>query len=203
MPSKRYLIIVCQSFNNDKQHGDTGEVKPFIAVCANATTVKQASLRCQRSGVRVKFQLFGADDRGCDMTGKAKPKARKAKKSSRPSKPLNDWRVETLSRMRELLLKADPALVEERKWKKPSNPAGVPTWSRDGIVCTGETYKNVVKLTFARGASLPDPKRLFNSSLEGNLRRAIDIPEGETVDATAFKALVRAAVALNRKSKAQ
>src|SRR4029079_1260596 len=110
---------------------------------------------------------------------------------------LRDWRAETLARMRALILEVDPEMIEERKWKKPSNPAGVPVWSHNGIVCTGETYKSVVKLTFARGAGLPDPSRLFNSSLEGNTRRAIDIHEGERVDAAAFKALVRAAVAQN------
>jgi hypothetical protein len=111
---------------------------------------------------------------------------------------LGDWREETLDRMRALILEADPEMVEERKWKKPSNDmAGVPVWSHNGIVCTGETYKKAMKLTFAHGAGLPDPKGLFNSSLEGNTRRAIDIHEGETVDARAFKALVKAAVALN------
>ena len=109
---------------------------------------------------------------------------------------LGDWRGETLSRMRKLITEADPDVVEEVKWVKPTNP-GTPTWSHDGIICTGETYKSVVKLTFAKGASLKDPGRLFNSSLEGNTRRAIDIREGETLDARAFKALIRAAVALN------
>ena len=110
-----------------------------------------------------------------------------------------DWREETLSRMRALILEADPEMIEERKWKKPSNRmAGVPVWSHDGIVCTGETYKNVVKLTFARGASVPDPSGLFNASLEGNTRRAMDIREGEHVNARAFKALVKAAVKQNR-----
>jgi hypothetical protein len=112
---------------------------------------------------------------------------------------LGDWREETLARMRALILDADPEMTEERKWKKPSNPAGVPTWSHNGIVCTGETYKDKVKLTFAKGASLPDPSGLFNSSLEGNTRRAIDIHEGEQVDAVEFKALVTAAVAQNAK----
>jgi hypothetical protein len=109
-----------------------------------------------------------------------------------------DWREETLDRMRALMLEADPEIVEERKWRKPSNGMkGVPVWSHNGIVCTGETYKTAVKLTFAHGASLPDPSRLFNASLEGNTRRAIDIHEGEKVDARAFKALVKAAVAGN------
>ena len=108
----------------------------------------------------------------------------------------DDWRGETLSRMRDLIRQADPDVVEEIKWVKATNP-GVPTWSHDGLICTGECYKAVVKLTFAKGASLPDPARLFNSSLDGNVRRAIDIHEGETLDAEAFRALVRAAVALN------
>jgi hypothetical protein len=109
---------------------------------------------------------------------------------------LGDWRGETLSRMRKLIKEADSEVVEEVKWVKPTNP-GTPTWSHDGIICTGETYKSVVKLTFAKGASLKDPAKLFNSSLEGNTRRAIDIHEREKVDASAFKALIRAAVALN------
>jgi hypothetical protein len=108
---------------------------------------------------------------------------------------LGDWRGETLSRMRKLIKKADPAVLEEWKWM------GTPIWSHDGIVCTGESYKNVVKLTFAKGASLKDPASLFNSSLEGNVRRAIDIHEGEEVDESAFKALVRQAIALNSSGK--
>ena len=104
---------------------------------------------------------------------------------------LGDWRGATLGRMRKLIKEADPDVVEEWKWM------GTPVWSHDGILCTGETYKKVVKLTFARGAGIPDPSRLFNSSLEGNMRRAIDIREGEKVDASAFRALVKAAVARN------
>jgi hypothetical protein len=109
---------------------------------------------------------------------------------------LGDWRAETLSRMRKLIKQAVPDVVEEMKWVKATSP-GTPTWSHDGIICTGEPYKAVVKLTFAKGASLKDPAKLFNSSLEGNTRRAIDIHEGEKVDADAFKALIRAAVAVN------
>src|SRR5881392_2917141 len=109
---------------------------------------------------------------------------------------LGDWRGETLSRLRRLIKEADPDVVEEVKWRKASSP-GVPVWSHDGIICTGESYKAIVKLTFAKGASLKDPAKLFNSSLDGNTRRAIDIHEGEKVDAKAFKALIRAAVALN------
>jgi hypothetical protein len=109
-----------------------------------------------------------------------------------------DWREETLARMRALILEADPEMIEERKWRKPSNAmAGIPVWSHNGIVCTGETYAKSVKLTFAQGAKIPDPSRLFNSSLEGSTRRAIDIHEGEKVDAGAFKALVKAAVTQN------
>jgi hypothetical protein len=106
-------------------------------------------------------------------------------------KELADWRGKTLSHMRALIKQADPDVIEEWKWR------GVPVWERDGIICTGETYKSVVKLTFAKGASLEDPSRLFNASLEGNTRRAIDIREGEAIDAEAFKTLIRAAIALN------
>src|SRR2546423_4457775 len=109
---------------------------------------------------------------------------------------LVDWRGKTLGRMRELIKEADPDVVEEWKWVKATKP-GTPIWSHDGIICTGESYKNVVKLTFAKGASLKDPAHLFNSSLDGNVRRAIDIHEGEEVDESAFKALIRQAVALN------
>src|SRR4051794_34379124 len=110
---------------------------------------------------------------------------------------LGDWRGETLAKMRKLIKQADPDVVEEWKWVKPTNP-GVPVWSHDGIICTGETYKSVVKLTFLKGASLDDPSGLFNSSLEGNTRRAIDLHEGDEVDEQAFMALIQAAVTLNR-----
>jgi hypothetical protein len=128
-----------------------------------------------------------------------KPKSAKpaAKAKPAPRLPGADWREETLARMRALIRDADPGMIEERKWRKPSNPAGVAAWSHDGLVATGEIYKQVVKLTFAHGAGLPDPSQLFNSSLEGNTRRAIDIREGEAVDARAFKALVKAAVGRN------
>ena len=115
---------------------------------------------------------------------------------------LGDWRGRTLGRMRELIKQADPDVVEEWKWVKPTRP-GTPVWSHDGIICTGESYKTVVKLTFAKGASLKDPAGLFNSSLDGNVRRAIDIHEGEDVDESAFKALVRQAVALNSPGKSK
>jgi hypothetical protein len=152
---------------------------------------------------------------------KPKPKAKGASSASKPRKAavksnsksppkagvspkpasVGDWRVETLSRMRALIKEADPDMIEERKWVKPTKPLGVPVWSHDGIVCTGETYKQVVKLTFMYGASLPDPSRLFNSSMEGGTRRALDIPEGTQVDARAFKALIKAAVAFNTSKK--
>jgi hypothetical protein len=140
---------------------------------------------------------------------------RDAVKKSAPQKPgsaselidarireLGDWRGETLSRLRTLIKQADPEVVEEVKWRKPSNPAGVPVWYHDGIICTGETYKNHMRLTFAKGASLKDPSGLFNSSLEGNARRAIDFHEGDKIDEKALKALVRSAVALNTSSSA-
>jgi hypothetical protein len=155
---------------------------------------------------------------------KAKPKAKETSRAGKPRKSatkstsavkagaagqpvsrlidqrirdLGGWRGETLARMRALILEADPEMTEDCKWIKPTNPLGVPVWSHAGIVCTGEAYTKVVKLTFARGASLPDPSHLFNSSLDGNTRRAIDIHEGEKVDARAFKALVKTAVARN------
>ena len=116
---------------------------------------------------------------------------------SRRIADLGDWRGQTLSRMRKLIKDADPEVVEEWKWR------GTPVWSHDGIICTGESYKSVVKLTFAKGASLKDPARLFNSSLEGNVRRAIDIHEGQQVDSSAFKALIRQAIALNSSGKSK
>lgn len=140
------------------------------------------------------------------MTRKTSTEGRTAKKP-RPESPagaidarieqMNDWRGKTLGRVRALIRQADPKVVEEVKWRKPSNPSGVPVWSHDGILCTGEVYKDKVKLTFAKGAALDDPSRLFNASLEGKARRAIDFREGDEIDAKAFKALVRAAVLLN------
>jgi hypothetical protein len=136
---------------------------------------------------------------------KSKSASKEAKPADSPSQlidarigALNDWRGETLARVRKLIQQADPDVVEEVKWRKPSNAMlGVPVWEHAGIICTGETYKSVVKLTFARGAALPDPSGLFNSSLEGNVRRAIDIHEGDRIDEKALKALIRAAAALN------
>jgi hypothetical protein len=125
---------------------------------------------------------------------------KKSQSKGAPGEPIEaavEWRGGLLSRLRALIMEADPGMTEERKWVKPSNPAGVPTWSHNGLVCTGETYKNVVKMTFAKGASLEDPSGLFNSSLEGNTRRAIDFREGDRLDEEALKALIRAAVALN------
>ena len=116
----------------------------------------------------------------------------------------SDWRGAMLERIRELILEADPGITEERKWKKPSNRmAGIPVWSRAGTICTGETYKDKIKLTFAKGAELKDPKRLFNSSLDGNIRRAIDIHEGEEIDEQALAALIRSAVKLNLSAKSK
>jgi len=116
-------------------------------------------------------------------------------------KGFTDWRGDMLSRIRRLIKQAVPDVVEEVKWRKPSNPMGVPVWSHDGIICTGETYKDKVKLTFAKGAFIEDPAGLFNSSLEGNTRRAIDLYEGDEIDENAFKSLVRAAAVLNASGK--
>ena len=140
-----------------------------------------------------------------DTTMKSKSSSKEAKGGGSPSRlidariaALADWRGETLARVRSLIREADPEMVEDVKWRKPSNSMrGVPVWEHAGLICTGETYKNVVKLTFAKGASLKDPSGLFNASLEGNTRRAIDIHEGDKIDEKAFKALIRAAVALN------
>ena len=112
----------------------------------------------------------------------------------------SDWRSRAMSRIRDLIQQADPSIVEQVKWRKPSNPAGIPVWYHDGIICTGETYKSHLRLTFAQGATLPDPKRLFNSGLEGGTLRAIVIHEGDEIDAEAFKCLIRAAVTLNASS---
>ena len=141
---------------------------------------------------------------------KRKSGAKEAKGGDTPSqlidariKELGDWRGETLARVRKLIKEADPGVVETVKWRKPSNSMlGVPVWEHDGIICTGETYKDKVKLTFAKGASLEDPSGLFNSSLEGNARRAIDFHEGDKIDEKALKALIRAAVALNTSVRA-
>jgi hypothetical protein len=142
---------------------------------------------------------------------KSKSASKAAKGEASPSQlidariaALGDWRGETLARVRKLIREADAHVVEAVKWRKPSNAMlGVPVWEHDGIICTGETYKAVVKLTFAKGASLEDPSGLFNASLEGNMRRAIDIREGDKIDAKALKALIRAAVALNTSSAAR
>src|SRR5882757_8546484 len=136
------------------------------------------------------------EEKGKDAMGDSRSEIIDAAKST------SDWREETLARMRALVMEADPEMIEERKWKKPSNGmVGVPVWSHSGIVCTGETYKKVVKMTFAKGASLKDPSGLFNSSLEGNVRRAIDFHEGDKMDEKALRALIRAAVALNKSEK--
>ena len=137
------------------------------------------------------------------MTAKRVPNSAAAsKKITKRIQELGDWRGETLARVRQLIHDADPEIQEEWKWVKPKSP-GIPVWSHDGIVCTGESYKQVVKLTFARGASLPDPKNLFNSSLEGNTRRAIDIREGEKLNRSGFKELIRSAVAANTATRAR
>jgi hypothetical protein len=123
-----------------------------------------------------------------------------SRRAKAKTEELADWRTETFSRIRRLIKEADPEVIEEQKWRKPSNPAGVPVWSHDGIICTGETYKDHLRLTFAKGASLKDPKRLFNSGLEGKVWRAIVLHEGDGIDGGAFKALVVASAALNASS---
>src|SRR5579871_2125259 len=136
------------------------------------------------------------------MKPASRPTDDASKNISKRIQELGDWRGATLARVRQLIHDADPDIQEEWKWVKPSNP-GTPVFSHDGIVCTGASHKQVVKLTFARGASIPDPKKLFNSSLEGSTRRAIDIREGEKINEAAFKQLIRAAVAANTAARAQ
>ena len=134
-------------------------------------------------------------------TSDARTKASPNQPVGAKTRAFGDWRGEMFSRLRALIKQADPEMIEERKWRKPSNGmAGVPVWSHNGIVCTGETYKNAVKMTFAKGADLKDPSGLFNSSLEGNVRRAIDFHQGDKLDEKALKALIQAAVALNKSS---
>ena len=169
-----------------KTKRSTGKAKP------NAKRTSRAS-RLRKPAASPKSRSAAGTKAKRDATGTSASRV-----IDQRIRSIGGWQAKTLARMRALILEADHGMIEELKWRKASNAmAGVPVWSRDGIVCTGETYKNVVKLTFARGASLPDPSRLFNSSLEGNLRRAIDIREGEKIDAGAFKALIKAAVAQN------
>lgn len=150
--------------------------------------------------VKRKGKLERLQPAGVDAGTERKKTSTSAKKGTTTNSAPADWRSQTLARVRKLIQQADPEAVEEVKWRKPSNPAGVPVWSHDGILCTGETYKSVVKLTFVKGASLPDPAGLFNSSREGNTRRAIDIHEGDKIDERALQALIRAAVKLNTSS---
>jgi hypothetical protein len=171
--------------------------------CALATT--RRNRRQERDKADRSFRPLNWKETGMKKSVPKKSKSPSQKSSSQKSpsqlideriKELGDWRGEMLSRLRSLIKEADPDVVEEWKWR------GVPVWSHDGLICTGETYKSVVKMTFAKGAALKDPSRLFNSSLEGNVRRAIDVREGEAINEDALKALIRAAVALNR-SKAK
>jgi hypothetical protein len=139
---------------------------------------------------------------GSEKASKGKSASRLIDERIKQSGAAGDWRGRVLAQIRAIIKQADPEVVEEVKWRKPSSPAGVPVWSHDGIICTGETYKSVVKMTFAKGAALADPAGLFNSSLEGNTRRAIDIHEGEKIDEKALKALIRAAVVMNTSAPA-
>jgi len=167
--------------------------------------------RTSKTSAKVAKKAAGNEHEKSDITmKKTKSGSKEGKGGDSPSqlidvriKELNDWRGETLARIRILIREADLEVVEEVKWRKPSNSMlGVPVWSHAGMICTGETYKNVVKMTFAKGASLKDPSGLFNSSLEGNTRRAIDFHEGDKIDEKALKALIRAAVALNTSVRA-
>jgi hypothetical protein len=172
--------------------------------------------QAQRTSRAGRPRKSAAKSRSSKAGARAKPSAQakpgaEAKRAGRKAasrqidasvRSLGGWRGEILAEVRRLIHEADPDIVEEVKWIKPSNPLGVPVWSHAGIVCTGEAYKQVVKLTFARGASLEDPRGLFNSSLEGSTRRAIDVREGEVLDAEAFKALIQAAVAENLRTSA-
>jgi hypothetical protein len=181
------LIDAGQCFANEARQLNTNKIDqpPFRARrksrgTAPGTTIKEATTTMNKTA-------------STEGKGAASP----SRLIDAKIKNLGDWRGETLARIRSLIKQADPEVAEEVKWRKPSNPMGVPVWEHDGIICTGETYKDKVKLTFARGASLKDPLGLFNSSLEGNVRRAIDFHNGDRINATALKALIRAAVALN------
>ena len=140
----------------------------------------------------------GRRERGRQSTG-----INDAAEPSGENRPRRDWRTEVLAHVRALIRQADPDAIEDVKWRKPTNPGGVPVWSHDGLICTGETYTHYVKVTFAAGAALEDPSGLFNAGLAGNARRAIDIREGDEIDAEAFRALVRSAVALNTSRRGQ
>ena len=172
---------------------------------------RKAKPKAQRASDASKPRKLAGKSKTPPKAGaKARPAAEAARATDKAAsrlidnriRSLGDWRGETLAEVRRLIHEADPDIVEECKWVKPTNPWGVPVWSHAGIVCTGESYKQAVKLTFARGASLDDPRGLFNSSLEGNTRRAIDIREGKSLDAKAFKALIQAAVAENLRCSA-
>jgi hypothetical protein len=170
------------------------------SVAASAAQSRTPIVRPKISGSRTQAEQ---PDRTCyaeRRMKKAVPSGSAAASITAKINSLGDWRGKTLAKVRALIHEADPEIVEEWKWVKPTNP-GTPVWSRGGIVCTGETYKNAVKMTFAKGAALKDPSRLFNASLDGNVRRAIDIHEGDTVDESALKDLIRAAVTLNLKAK--
>jgi hypothetical protein len=170
-----------------------GKAKPTAKRAPRASGARKPAAKAKKAATAHTLAKPGASQ-AKPMTGKTASRL-----IDQRIRDLGGWRGDTLARMRKLIHEAEPDIVEECKWVKPTNPLGVPVWSHDGIVCTGEAYAKVVKLTFARGAAIPDPSRLFNASLEGNTRRAIDIHEGEKVDARAFKDLVQAAVAQNEK----
>ncbi len=180
----------------DIHEGDTVDASAFKALVRQAVALNSSG-------------KSKASKRATTTMKKSKSGSKEGEEGDSPAqlidariKELSDWRGETLARVRALIREADPDVVEEVKWRKPSNMLGVPVWEHDGIICTGETYRDKVKLTFVRGASLDDPSGLFNSSLEGNVRRAIDIREGDKIDEKALKALIRAAAALNTSKRA-
>ena len=186
-----FTVTVIANFIALAQGG--GMPPPWVTVLAAAPARAAAVHRSVFVRAALCHQVAQRQRLASDIT--AHRRMTVAKKAT-PKAP--DWREETLDRIRALILEADPEMIEERKWRKPSNGmAGVPVWSHNGIVCTGETYKNYVKMTFAKGAFVKDPSGLFNSSLEGNLRRAIDVREGDTINEKALKALIRAAVNVN------
>jgi len=190
------MVLECRTNEN---YCEENENNPSVGQATTTmkktrTTVKKTSTTMKKATTTMKIRKSGTKD-GKGGGSSSRPVDARIKESS-------DWRGETLARVRTLIRQADPEVVEEVKWRKPSNPGGVPVWSHDGIICTGETYKNVVKLTFARGASLDDPSGLFNSSLEGKTRRAIDLHEDDAIDEKALKLLIRAAVALNTSARA-
>lgn len=206
-PNSHYSLTNAR--NNFAAHGhmyDMGQEilavkRPSKARSALMDYIQSIGFEPQRADVTRLGELLDAEEEEATTMKKSKSGSQNGPEPDSTS-PLSDWRGEMLARVRTLIRQADPEVVEDVKWRKPSNSMrGVPVWSHDGIICTGEMYKNAVKLTFAKGASLEDPARLFNASLEGNTRRAIDLHEGDKIDERALKELIRVAVALNTSAR--